>query len=133
MARTRWRAGLGALVLVVLAGCETIDVRPGLDAIAREFGSDPAREHVVAGPQGTVASSAQGALERLGLSVVPTWEKDDVHLNTYTKAGQQLTVVVSRQQTDVGEQTRLRFDWEGVPDESFETKVLNRIEVRTRD
>jgi hypothetical protein len=133
MARSRWRAGLAALVLVVLAGCETLDLQPNLDELARQFRPDPAREHVVAGSQATVASATQAALEGLGLSVIPTWDKDDIHLNTYTGAGQQLTVVVSRQPSDGGEQARLRFDWEGIANESLETQVLNHIEVRTRE
>src|SRR5262249_13758673 len=79
MARTRWRAGLGvtALVLVVLAGCEGTALLIEGPAALLTGAPDSAREHVVAGSQGTVASSAQGALERLGLSVIPTWEKDD--------------------------------------------------------
>jgi hypothetical protein len=134
MARTRWRAGLGVIVvvLVVLAGCEMVGLRPDLEPLARVIELDSPRDHVVAGPQATVASSAQAALEQLGLSVVPTWDGDDIHLNTYTKSGQQLTVVVSRQQTDEGEHTRLRFEWEGVADESLETQMLNHIEVRTK-
>jgi hypothetical protein len=134
MTRTRWRAGLGAIVVVLLAlaGCDTLGKGIDWDVVTRVVGPDPAREHVVAGSQATVASSAQTALEHLGLSVVPTWEKDDIHLNTYTKSGQQLTVVVSRQLTDAGEHALLRFDWEGVADESLETRLLNHIEVRTK-
>ena len=133
MARTRGRAGLGAIVLVLvgLAGCLPLCQQCDWN-VCRVIGPDPARDHVIAGPQASVASSTQGALEQIGLNVVPTWDKDDVHLNTYTKSGQQLTVVVSRQQTDEGEHTRLRFEWEGIADENLETQILNHIEVRTK-
>jgi hypothetical protein len=91
------------------------------------------RGHIVAGPPETVASSAHAALEQLGFNVVPTGEGEDIRLNTVTKAGQQLTLVLSAEQTEAGKHTRLRFEWENGPDEDTETQILNHIEVRTRD
>jgi hypothetical protein len=135
MARTRWGALLGLLVLGVLAGCNTLETMdwsfPSCPCCVG--GADSCREHVVAGSLESVTSSTQTALDQLGTNVYVEGEDTDVRVSCITERGQRLTVVLNRQNTDQGAQTRLRFEWEDSPDESLETQILNRIEVRARN
>jgi hypothetical protein len=125
MARLAGMVGATGLVCLLLAGCSLTDFN--LNASAFLASGD--KDRVVAGSLETVAASTEESLQQLGLFVTRTREGESIRLTTTTKAGQRFSLVLTRQPSDRGELTRVRFEWDNTRDENMELQILSQVDV----
>jgi hypothetical protein len=118
--------GAAGLVCVLLAGCSLTDF--SLNAAA--FLAPGNNDRVVAGSLETVAASTEDSLRQLGLFVARTQEGDAVRVTSTTKGGQHFSLVLTRQKSERGELTQVRFEWDDARDENLEMQILSQVDVR---
>ena len=128
---TRASGLVGAIVILLLAaaGCDSLhEFQFSAAALLSPAGSD----RVVAGSLDTVSLSTQDALRGLGLSVTATQEGEAIRLRAASPSGQHFDLVLTRTESEHGELTHVRFEWERDRDESMELQILSQVEVRGR-
>ena len=74
-------------------------------------GDIPTGNEVVPGELNIVAASTQSKLARLGFNAVLTSEGEALHLTSTTKNGARFTLILTRERTAQGEQTRIKLKW----------------------
>lgn len=127
---TRWKgfACAGGLALVLLSGCASLDLS-GFFALQ---GQATGHDRVVAGSLEAVAQSTQTTLTQMGLAATVNRKGEAVYISSKTAGGARFTLVLTREKTKDGEQTRVRVEWEGVSDEQTSLKLLGQIETQVR-
>jgi hypothetical protein len=124
---TRWKGFIcaGGLLFMLLAGCASFD----LVSFFALQSQGPGRDRVVAGSLDVVAQSAQTALTQMGLAATMNRKGEAIYITSKTAAGAKFTLVLSREKTKDGEQTRVRLEWDGAGDEPFAGQVLAQLEA----
>lgn len=128
MVRASWGTCAGGMVLLLLAGCSGSDFF-GLNLLAV---ANPSGDSVVAGSVDSVSTSTQARLRQLGLSVAASKEGENVRLSTTTAKGDHFSLVLVRVQKDRGEFTKVRFEWDGSPDEQIRAHVMGNLQVQAK-
>jgi hypothetical protein len=118
----------GGLVLVFLAGCASIDVA-GFFALQNQASG---HDRVIAGSLEAVAQSAQTTLSQMGLAATLNRKGEAIYISRKTSRGAKFTLVLSREKTKDGEQTRIHVDWDGASDEPISLQVLAQLETLSR-
>jgi hypothetical protein len=124
-------ASMGRLVsaalagVLLLAGCNSANMA-GLFALRSDASG---RDRVLAGSLETVAKSAEGSLTELGFVVATTRQGDTIRIASKTAAGAKFTLVLTRQMTKDGEQTRARIEWDGAGDDQAGFQILGKLET----
>jgi hypothetical protein len=93
-------------------------------------GELPAGDGLVAGKLDDVAISVQGKLTRLGFNAVLTQQGEAIHLSSTTKTGARFTLVLTREMTPQGEQTRVKLQWGSGYDRDAALLILGEIAPR---
>jgi hypothetical protein len=114
--------------MLFLAGCAGSNVAGVF--FAQTAGPDGDR--VVAGSLEAVANSTQAALSRLGLEAVATPKGEAVHITSKTKSGAGFTLVLTREQTRQGEQTRVRLQWADGHDDQAGVQILSEVSAKAK-
>src|SRR5262249_39264763 len=123
MTRASLAVCAGVALALSLTGCAGTNMA-GL-FFAQTTGPDGDR--VVAGSLETVAVSTQEALTRLGLHAAATRQGEAIHVTGKTKAGASFTIVLTREQTRQGEQTRVRLQWGEGRDDQAGVQILAEV------
>jgi hypothetical protein len=118
----------GGLVLVFLAGCASVDVAGFFALQSQASGHD----RVIAGSLEAVAQSAQTTLSQMGLAATLNRKGEAIYIASKTSRGAKFTLVLSREKTKDGEQTRVHVDWDGASDEPISLQVLAQLETLSR-
>jgi hypothetical protein len=113
---------------LILAGCANVDVA-GL-FLAQKTGANGDR--VVAGSLEAVATSTQASLSSLGLHAVSTRKGEAIHITSTTKNGASFTLILTRDQTRAGEQTRIRLEWGNGRDDEAGVQILSEVSKAPR-
>jgi len=103
-----------AVVLLALGGCTLEEFRVNVLGLSTDSNG-----HVVTGSLETVAGSTRGTLQQMGLFVTSNQVGDTIRLTSSTRTGRQFTLVLRRQKTDQGEQTRVSIEWLKDRDDAF--------------
>ncbi len=90
------------------------------------------RDRVVAGSLESVSTSAQASLRQLGLTAVVTPEGEGLRIASTTRSGETFFLVLTREKSAQGEQTRVRIEWEGTPDDQTGFQVLSGLQTQRR-
>jgi hypothetical protein len=139
---TRWKGLVcaGGLAFLLLAGCASFDVA-GFPILGRfqTVGYDvslqsptPGRDRVVAGSLEVVAESAKTSLSQMGLAATVNRKGEAIHIASKTAAGAKFTLVLTREKTKDGEQTRAHVEWDGARDDQIDFKLLAQLETLGR-
>jgi len=117
----------GAGLALLLAGCANSNFA-GVFSAQNDVltGND-----VVAGKLEFVATSTQDKLSRLGFNVVLTHEGEAIHLSSAAKSGATFTLVLTREQTRQGEQTRIKLQWGHGYDREAAVQILSEVTAKT--
>jgi hypothetical protein len=118
----------GGLGFVLLAGCASFDVVSYLSLQSAPVG----RERVVAGSLEAVAESAKTSLGQMGLAASVNRKGEAISIASKTPGGAKFTLVLTREKTKDGEQTRARVEWDGARDEQIDLKLLAQLETLGR-
>jgi hypothetical protein len=86
---------------------------------------------VVVGKLDDVALSAQAKLQRLGLKVTMTREGEAIHLASTTRSGATFKLVLTREMTAQGEQTRVKLQWGSGYDQAAAVQILAEVAPKT--
>jgi hypothetical protein len=86
---------------------------------------------LVVGKVQDVAVSVQARLTRLGFNVVLTQQGEAIHLTSTTKTGARFTLVLTREMTPQGEQTRIKLQWGSGYDRDAAVLILGEIMPKT--
>jgi hypothetical protein len=124
-----WRGGTvcaAGVICLALAGCDSLK---DLNVNAAAFLAPSGGDRVVAGSLEVVAGSTEEALKGMGLFVNTTREGEAIRIRA-TRSGQHFSLVLTRQKTDRGEMTHIRFEWDDARDEGIETQILSQVEVQ---
>ena len=113
------------LVVLLLAGCASFDLVGFLSLPSQTTG----RDRVVAGSLEVVAQSAQASLTQMGLAATVNRQGEAVSIVSKTAAGAKFTLVLTREKTKDGEQTRVRVEWDGASDEQMGFQLLAQLEA----
>lgn len=103
-----------AVVLLATAGCTLEQFRVNVLGLSSDTSG-----HVIAGSLESVTSSTQGTLRQMGLFVESKKTGDTVRLTSKTQTGRTFSLVLRRQKTEHGEQTRINIEWEKDRDDAF--------------
>jgi hypothetical protein len=127
---TRWKGFVcaGGLAFVLLAGCASMDLS-GFFALQ---GQTAGHDRVIAGSLETVAQSTQNMLTQMGLAATINRKGEAIYISSKTAGGAKFTLVLTREKTKEGEQTRVRVEWDGASDEQTSLKLLGQIEAQSR-
>src|SRR5262249_11129665 len=90
-------------LLALSVGCQSLD----LDLKLFDKGA-PVGDRVVTGSLEAVAQSTQANLTKLGLAAEITKQGEAYYVTSRTSTGARFTLVLTREQTAQGEQTRVR-------------------------
>ena len=124
-----WRGGTvctAGLICLALAGCDSLK---NLNVDAAALLASGGGDRVVAGSLEVVAGSTEGALKGMGLFVNTTTEGESIRIRA-TRSGQHFSLVLTRQKSERGDMTRVRFEWDDSRDEGMETQILSQVEVQ---
>lgn len=114
-----------ALTSVFFAGCASFDVAGLLSLQSQTAG----RDRVIVGSLETVAQSAQTSLGQMGLAATVTRKGEAIYIDSKTPSGAKFTLVLTREKTKDGEQTRARIEWDGASDEQTGFQLLGQLEA----
>jgi len=119
------------MALALLGGCADVDL---LDFHFLQSSGTPGPngDRVVAGSVETVAQSTQAGLAELGISTFVTREDQAVRLTCTTRVGARFFLVLTRDKTEQGEQTRVHLEWQDQPDDQTHSQVLARIDAQAK-
>jgi len=123
-----WCKGLvcaGGLAVVLLAGCASFDLVSVFSLPSQTTG----RDRVVAGSLEVVAQSAQTTLGQMGLAVTTNRKGEAIYIDSKTSSGAKFTLVLTREKTKDGEQTRARVEWDGARDDQTGFQLLAQLEA----
>ncbi len=118
----------GGLMFVLLAGCASFDLVSFFALQSQASG----RDRVVAGSLETVAQSAQTTLSQMGLAATVNRKGEAIYVASKTAAGAKFTLVLTREKTRDGEQTRVHMEWDGASDDQTGFHVLAQLEALGR-
>ena len=113
-----------SLACVLLAGCASFDLVSVFSLQSQASGND----RVVAGSLETVAQSAQTSLGQMGLAATVNRKGEAIHIESKTPTGAKFTLVLTREKTKDGEQTRARVEWDGARDDQTGFQLLAQLE-----
>jgi hypothetical protein len=91
----------------------------------------PNGDGVVVGKLDVVAASTQAKLQQLGFKVAMTQEGDAIHLTSATKGGATFKLVLTREMTRQGEQTRIKLQWGNGYDRAAAVQILAEVTPKT--
>jgi hypothetical protein len=114
--------------LLATAGCTLTDF---FGAAVFE-GGKPGGDRIVAGSLETVTESTKNALSTLGMAAVVSRQGEAVQISSTTRGGAKFQLVLTREKTKDGEQTRVHIDWLSGSDEQTAFQVLSQVEVLSR-
>lgn len=121
----RWAcAAVVGVALVAAVGCKITD----LSLLAVLHGTTN-NDRVMTGSLDVVAAALQADLGKIGLVATITPEGEAVRIRSTTRTGQRFSLVLTRVQNAVGEQTNVHFEWEGKPDEHTESLLFGQMEM----
>jgi hypothetical protein len=129
MTRVKGMVCAAAVLLLAAAGCDSLR---NFQLTGTALLAAGGNERVVAGSLDVVAASTQDTLRGLGLVVTATREGEAVRLRTATQSGQHFDLVLTREKSEHGDLTHVRFEWERDRDENVELQILSQVEVRAR-
>ena len=118
----------GGLVLVFLTGCASVDVAGFFALQSQASGHD----RVITGSLEAVAQSAQTTLSQMGLAATLNRKGETIYIASKTSQGAKFILVLNREKTKDGEQTRVHVDWDGASDEPISLQVLAQLETLSR-
>jgi hypothetical protein len=128
MTRLNGFACAGGWTLVLLAGCASLDLVSFFSLQSQTSG----RDRVVAGSLDVVAQSAQTSLSQMGLAATVNRQGEAIYVASKTATGAKFTLVLTRENTKDGEQTRVRLEWDSASDEQTGFQLLSQVETLTR-
>jgi hypothetical protein len=114
MLRQVSRIAAGAVVLLAVGGCTLDQFRVNFLGLSPDAGG-----HLVAGSLESVEASTTGILRQMGLFVTSSRAGETVRLSGATRTGRRFTLVLRRQKTEQGEQTRVNIEWQNERDDNF--------------
>ena len=124
----RWRRDVGGVFLFFLMGCAGQQFSGfGLFQAAGDGG----RSYVVAGSAESTALALQASLKGLGVSAVATHQGEDIRIASHTPKGDKFALVLTRVQSQQGESTGVRFEWESDPDELTRTHLEASLKAQS--
>jgi hypothetical protein len=130
MSRVNGTVCVAAILLLAAAGCESLR---NFQLTGSAFLTGGGNDRVVAGSIDSVSASTQDTLRGLGLMVTASREGEAIRLRTTTLSGQHVDLVLTREKTQHGELTHVRFEWERDRDENMELQILSQVEVQGRN
>jgi hypothetical protein len=113
------------LACVLLAGCASFDLVSVFSLPSQATGHD----RVIAGSLEVVAQSAQTTLGQMGLAATTNRKGESIYIDGKTRAGAKFTLVLTREKTKDGEQTRARMEWDGTRDDQIGFQLLAQLEA----
>ncbi len=127
---TRWKGFVcaGGVTFVLLAGCASFDLVSFFSFQSQNSG----RDRVVAGSLEVVAQSAQATLSQMGLAATVNRQGEAISIASKTAAGAKFTLVLNREKTKDGEQTRVHVEWDGASEEQTGFQLLAQLEALGR-
>jgi hypothetical protein len=127
---TGWKGFVCATGLAFLlgAGCASTD----LSAFFALQSQTAGRDRVVAGSAEVVAQSAQTTLKQMGLAATVSRKGEAFYIAGKTAKGAKFTLVLTREQSKNGEQTRVHVEWDGPSDEQAGFQLLGQLEALSR-
>lgn len=117
-------AGAG---LALLAGCANTSFT-GMFFAQNDLATG---DGVVVGKLDDVALSTQAKLQRLGLQVAMTREGEAIHLSSATRGGATFKLILTREMTPQGEQTRIKLKWGNGYDRAAAVQILAEVAPKT--
>lgn len=120
---------VSGVCLTLLAGCASLDQFGGLFALESDAAG---KDRVVTGSLEAVAKSTEANLTQMGLQAVSTRKGDAIHVAARTKHGAEFTVVLTREASQVGEQTRVHLEWKGSRDDQTSFQLMSRLDTVAR-
>jgi hypothetical protein len=117
----------GAGLALSLAGCANTNFAGLFFAQS----AAPTGDGVVEGKLDVVAVAMQAKLSRLGFNMVLTHEGEAIHLTSTTKNGATFTLVLTREQTAQGEQTRIKLQWGNGYDREAAVQIQSEVTGKT--
>jgi hypothetical protein len=126
----RWKEFVcaGGLAFVLLSGCTSLDLT-GFFALQ---GQNIGHQRVVVGSLEAVAQSTQTTLTQMGLVATVNRKGEAIYISSKTAGGAKFTLVLTREKTKDGEQTRVHVEWDGTSDEQTSLKLLGQIEAQVQ-
>jgi hypothetical protein len=112
---------------MLLAGCNS----PNMAGLFMLRSDASGRDRVVAGSLENVAESAKGSLTELGFVATTTQQGDIIRIASKTATGAKFALVLTRQVTKDGEQTRVRLEWDGASDDQAGFQILGKLETHS--
>ena len=128
MTRLRGVVCAGGFAWLFLAGCASLDLVSFFSLQSQSSG----RDRVVSGSLETVAQSAQATLSQMGLAASITRNGEAISIASKTATGANFTLVLTREKTKDGEQTRVHVEWDGPSDDQTGFQVLGQLEALGR-
>lgn len=127
---TWWKGFLcaGGLASVLVAGCASLDLVSVFSLQSQTSG----RDRVVVGSLETVAQSAQTTLGQMGLAASVNRKGEAITIDSKTPAGAKFSLVLTREKTKDGEQTRARVEWDGASEDQTGFQLLAQLEAMGR-
>jgi hypothetical protein len=122
------RASLGVCACVVLWATGCADSKVAGLFLAQ--GAGPGGDRVVVGSLDAVAGSTQTTLTNLGLHAISSREGDAIRITSTTKTGASFTLVLTREPTKQGEQTRIKLEWSNGRDEAAGVNILSEVTAK---
>ncbi len=113
---------------MLAAGCKTLDVA-GIFSLQSDAAG---RDRVVAGSLEAVAQTTQTSLTQLGFAAVMNRRGEAIYIASKTGSGSGFTVVLTREKTKDGEQTRVHVEWDGGKEDQVGFQLLSQIETAHR-
>ncbi len=127
MTRAMLAVCAGAGLALFLAGCANSSFT-GLFFAQNDLATG---DGVVVGKLDDVALTAQAKLQHLGFKVAMTREGEAIHLASTTRTGATFKLVLTREMTTQGEQTRVKLQWGNGYDKAAAVQVLAEVAPKT--
>jgi hypothetical protein len=125
MRKANWGTCVLGIAVLVVGGC-TI---PEYFNLNFSQTTSSGNDRVVYGSLERVSSSTKDSLEKMGMSVKADKQGADVHLAVRAKSGESFNLVLTRVQSDRGEQTRVRVENGTDAHQQIVFKLLEDIQV----
>jgi hypothetical protein len=122
-----WRGGIVCALAGLLAGATGCWTGGDGMAFLRFDMADKGRTYTAHGSVSDVSFKAQTALQQAGLYLTVKRDGDNVMLKSTTASGRHFTLTLNGTKTAAGEQTQIRIDWDGEPDNVFWADFLSRL------
>ena len=121
---TWWKGFVRAagLMFLLAAGCASTDVAAFFALQSQTAGHD----RVVSGSAEVVAQSAQATLQQMGLAATVSQKGEAIYIASKTGKGAKFTLVLTREPSKNGEQTRVHVEWDGPVDEQTGFQLLGQ-------